>query len=267
MLSYRIASMQTRGLIPNYEASLLKVYSGELHQRIARTRMKVLGMYAQLKPDEPMAPNRGAWCHQYLRSMGTIRPTSEIQRNIIAQKGPASRETKERKMPTRAELSPTEREKLLRDLWVAHDGRWFLTAAAELGFEVANKLNQAVLKSMGKKEARELMTRTGTKIANAGDFKAFLEMAAPLYWPEGHVTGYTGGSNMMVRQVIHCYVWENVNKAGATSFYRCAAPLRFRAWLELEFPRVVGTRMRYLQREHEISFRFDRQEYPDDGGR
>jgi alkylation response protein AidB-like acyl-CoA dehydrogenase len=89
MLSYRIASMQTRGLIPNYEASLLKVYSGELHQRIARTRMKVLGMYGQLKPDEPMAPNRGAWCHQYLRSMGyTIEAgTSEIQRNIIAQRG------------------------------------------------------------------------------------------------------------------------------------------------------------------------------------
>ena len=37
MLSYRVASMQARGLIPNYEASSLKLFSTELNQRIART--------------------------------------------------------------------------------------------------------------------------------------------------------------------------------------------------------------------------------------
>ncbi len=89
MLSYRIASMQNRGLIPNYEASLLKVFAAELHQRIARTKTSVLGMYAQLMPGEPKAPHFGAWAHQYLRSVGyTIEAgTSEIQRNIIAQRG------------------------------------------------------------------------------------------------------------------------------------------------------------------------------------
>jgi alkylation response protein AidB-like acyl-CoA dehydrogenase len=89
MLSYRIASMQGRGLIPNYEASVLKVYSAELHQRIARTKTKVMGMYGQLKPGDPKAPYQGAWCHQYIRSVGyTIEAgTSEIQRNIIAQRG------------------------------------------------------------------------------------------------------------------------------------------------------------------------------------
>jgi alkylation response protein AidB-like acyl-CoA dehydrogenase len=89
MLSYRIASMQTRGLVPNYEASLLKVFSGELHQRIARTQLKLLGLYGQLKLGGPLSPLGGRWCHQYLRSMGyTIEAgTSEIQRNIIAQRG------------------------------------------------------------------------------------------------------------------------------------------------------------------------------------
>jgi alkylation response protein AidB-like acyl-CoA dehydrogenase len=89
MLSYRIASMQNRGLIPNYEASVLKVFSAELHQRIARTKTRVMGMYGQLQPGDEHAPGKGAWCHQYLRSMGyTIEAgTSEIQRNIIAQRG------------------------------------------------------------------------------------------------------------------------------------------------------------------------------------
>ncbi len=89
MLSYRIASMQNRGLIPNYEASLLKFYSAELHQRIARTQMKVLGMYGELHIGSPLAPLGGRWCHQYLRSMAypIEAGTSEIQRNIVAQRG------------------------------------------------------------------------------------------------------------------------------------------------------------------------------------
>ncbi|MGD0114919.1 MAG: acyl-CoA dehydrogenase family protein [Dehalococcoidia bacterium] len=89
MLSYRIASMQNRGLIPNYEASLVKVFSAELHQRIARSKMNVMGLYAQLMAPDPMAPHLGAWSHQYLRSVGySIEAgTSEIQKNIIAQRG------------------------------------------------------------------------------------------------------------------------------------------------------------------------------------
>jgi hypothetical protein len=161
----------------------------------------------------------------------------------------------------RAELSPTEREKLLRDLWVAHDGRWFLAAATEFGFETANKLNQSILRSMGKKEARELMTRTGTQIASPSDFKEFLEMAGPLYWPEEHVWEIEIlTDNLIVGRVLHCYVWENVNKGGGTSFYQCAAPLRFRAWLEgLGIPgEVIATKeCDTCNGSCEISFKLD----------
>ena len=163
--------------------------------------------------------------------------------------------------PMRDELSPAEREKLLRDLWVAHDGRWFLAVAAEFGFGTANKLNQAVLKSIGKKEAREFMTRAGVEVKNAGDFKKFLEMAGPLYWPGEHV--YEIGdpeAGGMTGRIIHCYVWENVKKAGGTSFYQCAAPLRFRAWLEgLNIPgEVIATKeCDTCNGSCDISFRFD----------
>ncbi|MEX0750125.1 MAG: acyl-CoA dehydrogenase family protein [Dehalococcoidia bacterium] len=87
MLSYRVASMQARGLIPNYEASLLKLYTTELNQRIAHTGVHVLGLYGQLRGDE--APHGGRWMATYLRSQAyTIEGgTSEIQRNIIAQRG------------------------------------------------------------------------------------------------------------------------------------------------------------------------------------
>jgi len=89
MLSYRIVSMQAKGLIPNYEASIVKLYNMELNQRIARTGMHVLGMYGQLERGSKWAPLRGRIKYMYLRSLGsTIEGgTSEIQRNIIATRG------------------------------------------------------------------------------------------------------------------------------------------------------------------------------------
>jgi len=89
MPSYRVVSLQAKGLIPNYEASIVKLYNMELNQRIARTGMHVLGMYSQLDRGTKWTPLRGRIKYMYLRSLGsTIEGgTSEIQRNIIATRG------------------------------------------------------------------------------------------------------------------------------------------------------------------------------------
>jgi alkylation response protein AidB-like acyl-CoA dehydrogenase len=90
MLSYRVVSLQAKGEIPNYEASIIKLYNMELNQRIARAGMHVLGLYGQLdKGSGKWAPLKGRIKRRYLRSIGsTIEGgTSEIQRNIIAIRG------------------------------------------------------------------------------------------------------------------------------------------------------------------------------------
>jgi alkylation response protein AidB-like acyl-CoA dehydrogenase len=90
MLSYRLITMQNRGLIPNYEASATKMYSMELNQRIANTGIRLLGMYGQLeRGNEKWAPLNGRSTYQYLRSVAnTIEGgTTEIQKNIVAQRG------------------------------------------------------------------------------------------------------------------------------------------------------------------------------------
>jgi len=90
MLSYRVVSLQAKGQIPNYEASIIKLYNMELNQRIARAGMHVLGLYGQLdRADKKWAPLKGRIKNRYLRSVGsTIEGgTSEIQRNIIAIRG------------------------------------------------------------------------------------------------------------------------------------------------------------------------------------
>jgi hypothetical protein len=52
-------------------------------------------------------------------------------------------------MRTEIKLTAEQREKILRENWWSHDGRWFLKAAQELGFDVANRLNQKSL-TLGK---------------------------------------------------------------------------------------------------------------------
>ena len=88
-LSYRVAWMQSQGQIPNAEASMSKMYGTELTQRVARTGMEILGMAGQLAEESKWAPLYGHIQHAYLMSTSSTiaAGTSEIQRNIIAQRG------------------------------------------------------------------------------------------------------------------------------------------------------------------------------------
>ncbi len=88
--SFRVISMQNRGLIPNYEASTSKLFNSELVQRVARLGTKIFGQYANLwDKDEARAPLGGDFTRLYVTSIPrTIAAgSSEIQRNIIATRG------------------------------------------------------------------------------------------------------------------------------------------------------------------------------------
>jgi alkylation response protein AidB-like acyl-CoA dehydrogenase len=90
MLSYRVVHMQNVGMVPNHEASMAKLFSSELNQRISRTGIKMVGLYGLAWDGQnPNSPNRAQYSRSYVSSVsGTIAGgTSEIQRNIIAQRG------------------------------------------------------------------------------------------------------------------------------------------------------------------------------------
>jgi len=88
--SFRVISMQNRGLIPNYEASTSKLFNSELVQRVARLGTKIFGQYANLwDKDDERSPLGGDFTRLYVTSIpSTIAAgSSEIQRNIIATRG------------------------------------------------------------------------------------------------------------------------------------------------------------------------------------
>ncbi len=88
-LSYRVVTLQERGLVPNHEASIVKVFNSEYGQRLSRAGLHILGLYGQLRPESPYARLRGRFERWYLISAATTiaAGTSEIQRNIIATRG------------------------------------------------------------------------------------------------------------------------------------------------------------------------------------
>jgi alkylation response protein AidB-like acyl-CoA dehydrogenase len=88
-LSYRVASMQDRGQIPNYESSAAKVYHSEYGQRLAGAGVQIMGLYGYLDEESKHARLRGRFARTYLTSLGSTSAagTSEIQRGIIAQRG------------------------------------------------------------------------------------------------------------------------------------------------------------------------------------
>ncbi len=88
--SFRIISMQARGIIPNYEASTSKMFATELLQRLSRTGIKLYGLYSNVwDPESDHSPQNSVFTQTNVHSVvRTIAGgSSEIQRNIIATRG------------------------------------------------------------------------------------------------------------------------------------------------------------------------------------
>jgi alkylation response protein AidB-like acyl-CoA dehydrogenase len=89
LISYRLISIQKRGQVPNYEASMNKNFRAEASQRLAQTGIKLLGLYGNVYGDGRLSAMKGRLTRHYLSSVSaTIAAgTSEINRNVIATRG------------------------------------------------------------------------------------------------------------------------------------------------------------------------------------
>ncbi|MFA4911314.1 MAG: acyl-CoA dehydrogenase family protein [Desulfobacteria bacterium] len=89
LLYYQLAHILDKGGIPNYQSSMEKTFATECAQRIVNVGMDILGLYGQLKEGSKWSQLKGKVEKFYRTSIvETIYAgTSEIQRNIIAQRG------------------------------------------------------------------------------------------------------------------------------------------------------------------------------------
>ncbi|HIF74958.1 MAG TPA: acyl-CoA dehydrogenase [Porticoccaceae bacterium] len=89
MLFWRTAEMLDRGEDPNVESSILKLTATELARDMAEIAMEILGPYGQITGNSERAPIRGLVSRGFLESISATigAGTSEVMRNIIAQRG------------------------------------------------------------------------------------------------------------------------------------------------------------------------------------
>ncbi len=89
LLAYRVPWLIDKGVIPDYQAAMLKLYITELTQRMAKLGTEIMREYAQLTQDSKWAQLQGRIAGTYCEGFrGTIvGGTSEIQRIVIANRG------------------------------------------------------------------------------------------------------------------------------------------------------------------------------------
>ncbi len=87
--SLRQLTALSRGAAPGPEASIQKLYWSELDQRFWKFGVDVQGVFGQLVAGSPHVRDRGRWQFGELNSrrFTIARGTSEIQRNIISERG------------------------------------------------------------------------------------------------------------------------------------------------------------------------------------
>jgi alkylation response protein AidB-like acyl-CoA dehydrogenase len=86
---FKTAWMMDTNQMPNIEASALKLFATQLSRKLSSIGVEIMGSYGQLEHGSEHAPLKGQFCVGYLDSISAVigAGTSEIQRNIIAQRG------------------------------------------------------------------------------------------------------------------------------------------------------------------------------------
>jgi alkylation response protein AidB-like acyl-CoA dehydrogenase len=89
LMSYRVISMQNAGLVPNHEASMCKLFTSEMGQKIAALSLKMVGPYGMITEGPANTSIAGRYGAGYVQAVSSTIAggTSEIQRNIMAQRG------------------------------------------------------------------------------------------------------------------------------------------------------------------------------------
>ena len=89
LFALKVAWMLDNNMIPGYEAAMLKIQVTETEQKMINTAMQVLGPYGILQKNSKWSQINGLFEWRYRDSLEEliVRGTSEIMRNIIADRG------------------------------------------------------------------------------------------------------------------------------------------------------------------------------------
>jgi hypothetical protein len=132
---------------------------------------------------------------------------------------------------------PADVQKFILQLcWAQHDAQWFLKSKRKYGIERANEMNQEVVFSIGKIEARHVLNALSIPENESKSipeiFKIF-NTFMHVFFPEIMEFVMVAVSEMEGVGIVNkCHIWEEVKKSKGESEYMCACNFRHRGWLE-----------------------------------
>jgi hypothetical protein len=132
------------------------------------------------------------------------------------------------------ELSSEKRERILRQNWWGHDGRWFYHVASEFGFTKANQMNMAINRTVGKMEMRNFLSASGIFGAEIQQhmldiLKSNMEMCAADVFS---IRYFTQEGDTFTLVIDECAAHTGTVKAGYAEEYECACFKRCEGWLD-----------------------------------
>ena len=131
------------------------------------------------------------------------------------------------------ELSSKERERILRQNWWGHDGRWFFHVASELGFPKTNQMNMAINMAVGKMEIKNFLTASGLSGIEIQQYmpdilKANLEMCGADVFS---IRYFKQAGDTFTWVIDECAAHTGTVKAGYAGNYECACFKRIEGWI------------------------------------
>jgi hypothetical protein len=112
---------------------------------------------------------------------------------------------------------------LTRKNWMSHDARWQMTIVCEFGWEMGNKLNQIVIKQMGKTMMQRLKKNIEMPaIRTIKNLQKIWVEASELFWASHSKDIFSFPTENEVKITVHeCKTNTNVRKAGVENEYQC----------------------------------------------
>ncbi len=125
---------------------------------------------------------------------------------------------------------------IIQTCWAQHDAQWFLKSKKEMGIREANELNQNVLMSMGKIEARHVLNALGINKNSINSMsEVFKVMNTFMYVLFPNIMKFkfiVNSKTEGIGIVKDCFIWKMVEKSNEKEQYSCACNFRHRGWLK-----------------------------------
>lgn len=89
-----------------------------------------------------------------------------------------------KKLNLLSSIKNEQQVEILRKTWISHDARWQMAVFLECGWEKGNKLNQEVMRDIGKGMMHRVMKALGiSQVKNVEELQAVCSAAMDLYYP------------------------------------------------------------------------------------